>query len=918
MSSPNKKQREKAQSPDAAAEDEERSTDSTLYLFSDEAQKKIVPTDFDIGPLKSEVSSPELGKSIVLDTKQPSDLIGKVLGKCRIEKLIGKGGMGAVYLARHQTLQIEVAIKVLPPAFGLQPEYLERFYREARAAASLSHKNIVSVMDVDESEGVHYIVMEYVRGKTVEDMMGLKRRLPQTKALTIAIGILRALAHAHEKGFIHRDIKPDNIFLTDKGEIKVGDFGLVHTGECGRAGEMQEDKRLTATSQVMGTPHYMSPEQIEGTRNVDARTDIYSVGVMLYYMLTGERPFEGDSTITILMKHLQEEAPPASAVNPEIEEAVSLFIAMMMAKAPADRIQSATDALKSALNLLKGIKSGEIERLRPEELIDVLQDTKATLAVSGSRVSKTPAPSGRREKGAESREQGGSKPVSQGRSKTGAMVLTAIVVVLVIAGTLVFPKLFSKDEKPEITVIDSGRPAQLTRNEERSMLASRERISKIEEFYEKLGAYEIHCEQFPSDLDARFELRNLQDRSRDIEKAWDEIGKIGDALAEVRTQPEFKLKILAVERFIADFPEAKQIPAAESLRALLSDRLYEVQIEEAAAEEDRIWSGVKSGIERNPVDGMSLGMTREYVRLTQEYLGWGERNAFEARALLVELREREDKLLHRELENILALPEQNQRVQLLEAHIDEFGEDQIFVQELAKERASLMAEEEQWDEIGTVDIESLVASSECGALISKIDAYLAIDNPAHAEDARLLRDSLEVLKSEFEEAESLWTEIEALDAERYTTPDRCTEIIEDIDAFLEHPRASEENRAQAEQVKEKFIVRRTFLQSVIMQRRLAERARNQGSEGDQPEPPQRMNWGGNQNQRPPRETRNAVSEHGPGTCPEREGDAIPNGRHCGLCGAAIVHSGDSCPMRPGESISVLARFCPYCGAAVKR
>ena len=228
---------------------------------------------------------------------------GQMLGKCRIEKLLGRGGMGAVYLARHTTLDVPVAVKVMLPEVSRdRPDFAERFMREAKLASRIRHANVIQVMDaaLDEKSGLYYIIQEFIDGGTVRDLMR-RGALTEGQALDIIAGVAAALAAAADYNIVHRDIKPDNIMLTRKGEVKLADLGIAK--ECG------EDAGLTVSQVMMGTPAYVAPEQARDAKNVDARADIYSLGATLYHMLCGAPPYVGDTTYSVLSKLISEPTP---------------------------------------------------------------------------------------------------------------------------------------------------------------------------------------------------------------------------------------------------------------------------------------------------------------------------------------------------------------------------------------------------------------------------------------------------------------------------------------------------------------------------------------------------------------------------------------------------------------------------------
>jgi predicted Ser/Thr protein kinase/outer membrane biosynthesis protein TonB len=272
-------------------------------------------------------------------------LIGKELGRCLIQRKLGQGGMGAVYLAQHPGLNRAVAIKVLPGDLAGTPEFRERFIREARLAARLEHPNVVQVHDVGHEQGYHYIAMQYVEGKSLDAWLKERKKLTAGEALSMTKRIAAALSAASKLGIVHRDIKPHNILISKDGVVKVADFGLAKDEDANRS--------ISEPGVVMGTPYYMSPEQAKG-ENVDHRSDLYSLGATLYHMLTGKRLFDGGgSPVSIVMKQAGDEQPvPARQLEPSIPEPVDAFLSKLLQKNPANRFQSADEVIRA----LDGLK----------------------------------------------------------------------------------------------------------------------------------------------------------------------------------------------------------------------------------------------------------------------------------------------------------------------------------------------------------------------------------------------------------------------------------------------------------------------------------------------------------------------------------------------------------------------------------
>jgi serine/threonine protein kinase len=253
-------------------------------------------------------------------------------GRYVVERPIGRGGMAQVYQGTDKVLGRTVAIKVLAEHYTRDEAFVRRFRREAQAAAKLNHPGVVSVFDTGSDGDVQYIVMEYVEGRTLADVLAKEERLPPDKAADIAAQAADALAFAHAAGLVHRDVKPGNIMLTEEGSVKVMDFGIARALEA---------ETITQTATVFGTASYLSPEQARGER-VDHRSDIYSLGVVLYEMLAGRPPFAADSAVAIAYKHVSEPPPPLREVAPEVPSRLDAVTLRAMAKDPAERYQNAS------------------------------------------------------------------------------------------------------------------------------------------------------------------------------------------------------------------------------------------------------------------------------------------------------------------------------------------------------------------------------------------------------------------------------------------------------------------------------------------------------------------------------------------------------------------------------------------------
>jgi serine/threonine-protein kinase len=261
---------------------------------------------------------------------------------------LGAGAMAAVFKARQIALDRFVAIKVLPKRMSENKEFVDRFYKEGRAAARLNHPNIVGAVDVGEANGFHYFVMEYVEGKTVYDKLEKGERYNEKDALKLIIQTCDALSHAHKAGFIHRDVKPKNIMITKDGNAKLADMGLARETADVEAAQAEAGK-------AYGTPYYIAPEQIRGELDVDARADLYSLGATFYHMVTGRVPFDAPTPSAVMHKHLKEELVPPDHLNPDLSAGVGEIIEVAMAKRPQDRYQNAEEMLTD----LKRVEAGE-------------------------------------------------------------------------------------------------------------------------------------------------------------------------------------------------------------------------------------------------------------------------------------------------------------------------------------------------------------------------------------------------------------------------------------------------------------------------------------------------------------------------------------------------------------------------------
>jgi serine/threonine protein kinase len=277
----------------------------------------------------------------------PADvqLAGRVIGGCRLLHVLGVGGMGAVWKAHHLALDIPVALKLLLPIESPEANAGERLLREARAAARLRHPNIVGVFNVGEEEGVHFLVMEFVEGQSLQKLLDQRGALPVAEALKITAQLLDALELTFVHRIVHRDIKPDNILIDQQGVAKLADLGL--------AKQIGTELQLTQTGMVMGSPFYIAPEQASDTKNAGPLVDIYSLGCVVFHMVAGAPPYGGTTQMEVVLKHIRSPIPDLSQVAPVVPAALVSIVARMMAKDPKDRFQSPAEIRRALQPLLR-------------------------------------------------------------------------------------------------------------------------------------------------------------------------------------------------------------------------------------------------------------------------------------------------------------------------------------------------------------------------------------------------------------------------------------------------------------------------------------------------------------------------------------------------------------------------------------
>jgi serine/threonine-protein kinase len=345
-----------------------------------------------------------------------------VEGKYRIERMLGKGGMGAVYLAHDLTLEREVAIKVLPPDISQDEQVVRRFQQEAKTSAKLDHPNIIPIYRVESEGGLNYFVMKYVAGTSLEDVLERKQPLPADYIQRVLWEAACALGHAHSRGVVHRDVKPANIMFDHDERVMLTDFGISKA--------LQAATGFTGTGMIIGTPHYMAPEQAKGA-SVDGRADQYSLGVVGYRMVTGELPFAGDSIHTVLYKQIFEPAPAAKSRRADIPDHLSAAISRAMSKEPDQRFATA-EAFATAVWPEQPVTAARPGRRAPRPTVPRRASADAPTEVSAAATTPLPAAFG----GTPPPPPPGPGPQPKKRSKVPLVVGSAVIAAAGLGGYL--------------------------------------------------------------------------------------------------------------------------------------------------------------------------------------------------------------------------------------------------------------------------------------------------------------------------------------------------------------------------------------------------------------------------------------------------------------------------------------------------
>ncbi|MCX7805183.1 MAG: protein kinase [Planctomycetota bacterium] len=538
----------------------------------------------------------QIGDTILELIDEKAELIPIEIPGYKIMERIGTGGMGTVYKARQLSMDRIVALKVLNEKYSNDPEFIDRFIREARAAGKLNHPNVIHVHDVSKAGGRHYFSMEYIDGMSVKEMLRRTGKLPVEKAVDIVLQAARALEFAHEYGIIHRDIKPDNIMVTRDGIVKIADLGIAKSfDDGGKAGDVRK--------RVMGTPHYMAPEQALG-KELDHRVDIYSLGATFYHMLTGATPFSGSTAHEVLRAHIQEHLPPIQELNPDVPDPVCFVVERMMAKSPDKRYANMTRLIEDLEKVQEGISEG-IERI----------------AEGDSQIMRAARPEDQRKRGKPGQEEVESTTGRAGPVRTVGMILVgmlgvaavAVVVLLAVRKLGIEDDAGKEDDRKE-TPQSPGTNAQ--DRERREMLARADDLLRSDPASQQ-------AEKILTDFRSRFpsapEIESVASRLQGIARA-----RLAARDAEAR-------KLLAAAKALPTGSAEERAKAREALEAVVRDHPSTEWSRQADAEIKRLLKLDQDEKER--------ALMNEYVRVKAEAAGESAGgNLIRARELLDKFR----------------------------------------------------------------------------------------------------------------------------------------------------------------------------------------------------------------------------------------------------------------------------------------
>jgi serine/threonine protein kinase len=398
-----------------------------------------------------------------------SSMIGKLLlNRYELLEKIGEGGMGIVYKAKCHLLNRIVAVKILKTEFCKDEEFVARFKREATSAARLSHPNIVNVHDVGEDNSVNFIVMEYINGKTLKQIIKASGRISAQRTVEIALQTVRALDCAHKNNIIHRDVKPDNILITEDNIVKVADFGIA---------KVADSRTVTNSNKVIGTAHYFSPEQAKGNF-VDGRTDIYSLGIVMYEMITGRVPYNAESCITIAMMHIQEPVTPPIEIIADIPENVNGVILKAMEKEPMNRYQDA----KKMAEILSAIKKNPYFKLdsdnRPSDATKIMSPVVAANIANDFTTVMSQDASYENPLNEKNEMVASTNGVPSNKKKT--MIIVATIILVMVIGVLGTGIIKGKPNDAQTTIAKETAPKETAPKESEKVPEVSEKVPEIE------------------------------------------------------------------------------------------------------------------------------------------------------------------------------------------------------------------------------------------------------------------------------------------------------------------------------------------------------------------------------------------------------------------------------------------------------
>ena len=373
-------------------------------------------------------------------------MIGKLLNeRYKIKKQIGSGGMALVYEAQDILLDRKVAIKMLRPEFVSDEDFINKFRHEAKAVARITHPNVVSIYDIVESEDSLYLVMEYIEGKDLKSLIQERGKLTIVEALDIVNQVTAGVEVAHDNNIIHCDIKPHNILLTENNQIKVTDFGIARAVST---------STMTITDTIMGSAHYFSPEQAQG-KEINTYSDIYSIGVVLYEMISGEVPFKGDSPISVALKHIQNDPEELKSIMPSIPKQVNDLVMKTLSKDPEDRFSNASELREELVDTLKNIEAADQynEKEFPADNNDTKVLKKSEIKKKGLNNKKENVQTKNKEDNAETKAQKYYSSDSKSKSKLNKWVVWSLVIVL-LASASVFGLVYFFKVYTEVPIVE--------------------------------------------------------------------------------------------------------------------------------------------------------------------------------------------------------------------------------------------------------------------------------------------------------------------------------------------------------------------------------------------------------------------------------------------------------------------------------